>query len=214
LFGYYMEMMNTYLSIFYAIIALALIGGSFLVKSQDTKGLLYIFVIVGFFVGGIIINSWFLSGSAIFAATVGYFRLRQQIAKNRSIEVILISDHDDDYLNHFLNYYRNDITKYFPRFDFKIEEEYLVALLCSKMETVGLIVAEIKDAETLRICIDYMVPKYRNSQLARTFYQCELRCIDFLGYRHLFIEPQSREHNNYLERVGFRLVDGKYQYIL
>ena len=85
-----------------------------------------------------------------------------------------------------------------------------MALLFSKMETVGLIIAEIRDEETLRICIDYMVPKYRNSQLARTFYQCELRYIDFLGYSRIFIEPQSKEHNNYLERIGFKLVDGKY----
>ena len=83
-------------------------------------------------------------------------------------------------------------------------------MLFSKMETIGLVVAEIKNEDTLRICIDYMVPKYRNSQLAKTFYQCELRCIDFLGYKQILIEPQSKEHNKYLERIGFKLVNGKY----
>jgi len=205
-----MEMMNTYLSIFYGFIALVLLAGSFLVKPRVNGLLFHLILIIGFMVGGLIVHSYFLAGSALLASIIGIYRQRQYNEKNRSIEVILIPDHDDEYLHHFLEYYKTDIRKYFPHFDFKIEEEFLVALLCSRMETVGLIIAEIKDADTLRICIDYMVPKYRNSQLARTFYQCELRCIDFLGYRHLYIEPQSREHNHYLERVGFKLVDGKY----
>ena len=156
------------------------------------------------------VKSYLLTVSAFLAALVIIYRFRRHFEKNRSIEVILIPDRDDRFLNYFLDYYKDDIAKYFPRFDFNIEEEFLVALLFSKMETVGLIIAEIKNEDTLRICIDYMVPKYRNSQLARTFYQCELRCIDFLGYRHIYIEPQSKVHNNYLERIGFKLVDGKY----
>ncbi len=205
-----MEMVNTYLTIFYGFIALVLVAGSFLVK-PGAKGWQYaLLAIAGFVVGGLIISCYFLACAAIFAGAVIIFRHRRHREKNRTVEVILMSDHDDQYLQRFLDYYQGDIRKYFPRFDFKIEEEYLVALLCSRMETVGLMIAEIKDAETLRICIDYMTPKYRNSQLAKTFYLCELRCVDFLGYRHLYIEPQSRAHNNYLERVGFKLVDGKY----
>ncbi len=205
-----MEMMDTYLNLFYGFIALVLLSGSFLVRTGVNGWIIYILVMIGFVIGGLVIDSWILSVSALLAVIVSIFRLRSYMEKNRSIEVIFVADHDDQYLQHFLDYYRDDISKYFPRFDFKIEEEFLVALLCSKMETVGLIVAEIKDKDTLRICIDYMVPKYRNSQLARTFYQCELRCIDFLAYRHLYIEPQSKAHNRYLERIGFRMVDGKY----
>ena len=130
--------------------------------------------------------------------------------KNRPIEIIFICDHDDPYLQHFLNHYRADILKYFPRFNFKIEDEFLVALLVSEAETVGLLIAEIKNAETLKICVDFLVPKHSRSQLAKTFYQCELRCINFLGFRNIYIEPQSKVHNNYLERIGFRLVNGKY----
>jgi len=54
------------------------------------------------------------------------------------------------------------------------------------------------------------VPKHRHTQLAKTFYNCELRCLDFLGYPNFYIEPQSRGHNAYLERIGFKLIDGKY----
>lgn len=202
--------MYTYPSLFYDFIACVLLAGSFWAKPRVKGWQFYIIVIIGFIIGGVIIHSYFLAGSALLACLVSIYRLRQHIGKNRTIEVILISDHDDHYLHHFLDYYRKDISKHFPHFDFRIEEEFLVALFFSKKETVGLIIAEIKDEETLRICIDYMVPKHRNSQLAKTFYQCELRCVDFLGYHHLYIEPQSKAHNNYLERIGFRLVDGKY----
>ena len=205
-----MEINTTYLSFVYGIMALVLVIGSFWLK-PDLKGWPnYILVIAGFVIGGLIVKSFLLAGSALAAVLINIYRYRQEIEKNRSIEVILIPDRDDHFLNYFLNYYRKDIARYFPHFDFTIEEEYLVALLYSNMETVGLIIAEIRDEQTLKICIDYMVPKHRNSQLARTFYQCELRCIDFLGFSQFYIEPQSKEHNNYLEKIGFKLIDGKY----
>jgi len=203
-------MTNTYLNFYYGFIAFMLITCSFWVKPGVKGWPYYIMVISIFAIGGLLVKSYLLAVSALVAALVIIFRLRRHTEKNRSIEVILIPDRDDRFLNYFLDFYKDDISRYFPRFDFSIEEEFLVALLFSKMETVGLVIAEIRDEETLRICIDYMVPKYRNSQLARTFYQCELRCIDFLGYKRIYIEPQSKEHNSYLERIGFKLVDGKY----
>jgi hypothetical protein len=157
-----------------------------------------------------IINSYILASTALIVGIMSICRFFQHKARKKSLEVIFILDHDDNYLHHFLKYYSSDIAKYFHGFDFKIEEEFIVDLILSKMKTVGLIVAEIKNADTLRVCIDYMAPKYRRSQLAKAFYHCELRCIHFLGYRYLYNEPQSKAHNDYLERIGFQLVDGKY----
>ncbi len=205
-----MEVNNTYLSLFYGFIALVLLLGNLWFKPSLKGWPNYILVIAGFVIGGLIVKSILLTGAALVAVIINIYRFRQEIEKNRSIEVILIPDRDDHFLNYFLNYYRKDITRYFPGFDFAIEEEFLVALLFSNMETVGLIIAEIRDEQTLKICIDYMVPKHRNSQLAKTFYQCELRCIDFLGFSKIYIEPQSKEHNTYLEKIGFKMVDGKY----
>jgi hypothetical protein len=205
-----MGMINTYSTFVYGFFAIAILILSFRASPGAKRSSYYIVAIAGFLIGGLIVQSYLVSVSAVIALFVTIYRLRQHIEKNRPIEVILITDRDDNFLNYFINYYRKDITKYFPRFNFKIEDEFLVALIFSNMETIGLIIAEIRDEETLRICIDYMVPKHRNSQLARTFYLCELRCIDFLGFRQIYIEPQSKEHNNYLERIGFKLVDGKY----
>lgn len=202
--------MNANLNIFYVLIAVVLLGMSYFVRPGVKGSPFYLVIVAGFIIGGIIFHAYILALSALLAVAVRIFKLHQFNEKNRTIKVILIPDRDDPYLNYFLNFYQKDIEKYFPHFDFRIEDEFLVALLFSNMETIGLIVAEIMDDETLKICIDYMVPKHRNSQLAKTFYQCELRCIDFLGYRQIFIEPQSKEHNKYLERIGFKFIDGKY----
>jgi len=202
--------MNTYLSLFYGFIAIFLLAGIYWIHPREKGWLYYMITLIGFLLAGIIIKSYALIGSSLLSLLLSFFKYRQYLDKNRPIEVILIPDRDDHFLNYFLNYYRKDILKYFPHFDFRIEDEFLVALLFSNMETIGLVIAEIRDQDTLKICIDYMVPKHRNSQLARTFYQCELRCIDFLGFRRFYIEPQSKQHNDYLERIGFKLVDGKY----
>lgn len=205
-----MELKNLYIEIFYGVIAFALLAGSFVINPKTYNRLYYKITFAGFAIGGILVHSYLIAGSALLAALVGIFRFKRQLNRNRRLEVILISDHDDPFVEHFLNYYRTDILKFFPRFDFKIEQEYLVAMVLSEMETVGLVIAEIKNAGTIRICLDYMVPKHRRTQLAKTFYNCELRCLGFLGYQNLYIEPQSKSHNAYLERIGFKLVDGKY----
>jgi len=205
-----MSMNSNYISLFYGFSAIVLLAGSFWIKPKTKGWLFFILCIVGFFFGGLIFRLYFLTLSAFLTGAISIFGFYHIISKNRTLEVIFIQDHDDQYLHYFLNYYRDDIMKFFPGFDFKIEEEFLVALIISKMETVGLIIAEIKNPETLRICIDFIVPKHQGSELAKTFYNCELRCIDFFDYKYLYIEPQSKVHNEYLERIGFKLVDGKY----
>jgi len=198
------------INLFYGLLAVLLLGVSFWVKAKTVGWLFCILATFGFSAAGLFFDSYILLIAGLVAGAIILIRFRSFLAKNRTIELLFISDLDDGYLHHFMEYYRTDISKHFPGFNFNLEDEFLVALMVSKMETVGLIVAEIKNAETLKICIDYMVPKYRNSQLAKTFYQCELRCVDFMGYHCLYMEPQSTIHNQYLERIGFRLVDGKY----
>lgn len=205
-----MAMNNTYISLVYGFIAVVLLAGSLWMKSRSGGWLFYIMVLVGISIAAVITHAYFLAASGFLSVVISIYRFHRNSVKDRPIEVILICDHDDPYLHHFLNYYRADILKYFPGFNFKIEDEFLVALLVSEMETVGLIIAEIKNAETLKICVDFLVPKHSKSQLAKTFYQCELRCVNFLGFRNIYIEPQSTLHNHYLERIGFRLVNGKY----
>jgi hypothetical protein len=205
-----METNSLYIELFYGFIAIFILAGSFWVTPKVKGWLFYVIVIILFSIGGLIVYSYLLAIAGFMALIVIAFRMHQHFWKNKKIKVVLVQDHDDHYLQYFLEYYKTDISKYFPAFDFKIEEEYLVALLLSEMETVGLIIAEIKNAETLRICVDYLIPKHRKSYLAVTLYQCELNCINFLGYRYLYIEPQSKAHNDYLEKIGFRLIDGKY----
>jgi len=190
--------------------AIVLFTTIFWIKPKSNNGLNWMIITFVFVAAGWISHSYLLFGAAALSLIVALCLLRLHYVQNRKLEVIFVSDHDDHYLHHFLDYYHSDIRKYFPAFDFKIEDEYLVALILSEMETVGLIIAEIKNAETLRICVDYLVPKYRRSLLARKFHQCQLHYVDFLGYRYLYTEPQSKAHNQYLERVGFRLIDGKY----
>ena len=205
-----MAMNNTTIDIFYGFIALMLLAGSFWIKPKTKSWLFFSLVTIGFIAGSLIFKFYFLAVSALLALSITVYRSRLHVEKQKPLEVIFVIDHDDQFLQHFLDFYHSDITKYFPKFNFEIEQEFLVALVMSEMETVGLIIAEIKNAETLRICLDYIVPKHRESEVANTFYRCELRCIDFLGYEHIFIEPQSKAHNNYLERIGFKLVNGKY----
>ena len=201
---------NFYIEIFYVVVAFALLAGSLVINPQTYNRLYYKITVTAFAIGGLFVHSYLIAGSALLAVVLGIVRFRMRLKRNKRLQVILIADHDDAFVEHFLDYYRKDILKYFPKFDFKIEQEYLVAIVLSEMETVGLVIAEIKNSETIRICLDYLVPKHRSTQLAKTFYNCELRCLDFLGYPNFYIEPQSRAHNAYLERIGFKLVDGKY----
>jgi len=163
-----------------------------------------------FSVYGVLIHSISVAGVNIFIVGVNLVHLYGIYHKKEAFRVAFVHSEENDYLADFLEYYHDDIKRFFPNFDFNIEEEYLIMFVHRDLNMAGLIVLEIKDADTLHIVIDYVVPRYRDYKVADYIFKRNIDRFRYLGYNLLYSEVQNKAHNNYLEKIGFALEGDKY----
>jgi ribosomal protein S18 acetylase RimI-like enzyme len=156
-----------------------------------------------FSVYGILIHSLSVAAVNIFIVGVNIVHLYGIYRKKEAFRVAFVHSEENDYLTDFLEYYHDDIKRFFPRFNFNIEEEYLIMFVHRDLNMAGLIVLEIKDADTLHIVLDYVVPQYRDYKVADYIFKRNTDRFRYLGYNLLYSEVQNTAHNNYLEKIGF-----------
>ena len=109
-------------------------------------------------------------------------------------------------LEEFLRFYRNDIGHHFPTYDFQIGGEDMVFLVYAQANPVGIMVAHRLDEASLLVKLDYSVPKFRDCSVGQFLYT-ELAQN---GISRLVTPGGTRDHNAYLQKVGFREEAGHY----
>lgn len=107
---------------------------------------------------------------------------------------------EDEYLEYLLDYYRNDIAKYFPEFskDRARDASFVRLVLCDSV-TAG-IFAAVKEEKDLHVLLDYSLPVYRDCSVGTFLYGR----LGELGTERLISGTGTREHMEYLEKMGFR----------
>ncbi|MFZ4413233.1 MAG: hypothetical protein ACOYOV_09150 [Bacteroidales bacterium] len=110
---------------------------------------------------------------------------------------------DNKYLEAFLEFHHKDIIRYFPEFSFKPEMNKLSILILKNMSVAGVILAHEYDEKTLMIGLDYVIPEYRDQKPGKFVYTENLYYFSKLGYEKLCTEPQSKSHDQYMQKMGF-----------
>ncbi|GET20824.1 YgjV family protein [Prolixibacter denitrificans] len=192
------------------LVASVLVAISLMMSSLVKLRWLNLFGSVIFSVYGILIHSVSVAGVNIFIVGVNIVHLWGIYRKKEAFRVAFVHSEENDYLTDFLEYYHDDIQRFFPRFNFDIEEEYLIMFVHRDLNMAGLIVLEIKDADTLHIVLDYVVPRYRDYKVADYIFKRNIDRFRYLGYNMLYSEVQNSAHNNYLEKIGFEKEGDRY----
>lgn len=106
-------------------------------------------------------------------------------------------------LNKFLQFYKDDIAKFFPKFTkYHIEEDKSFFIL-RNLIPVGLFAyKEISESEIL-IELDYSIPDYRDLKNARFVYFAQNNHFSKNGYKILNAESEVPAHKKYLTKIGF-----------
>ena len=106
----------------------------------------------------------------------------------------------DASLSYFLDFYNDDIIKFFP--DFKNElSSQIVYVIFSGSNAAGVIIANETTPKILNIELDYTTPKYRDCSVGKFAY-------NFLreqGFSKLTAQTGIPAHQNYLKKMGFSL---------
>lgn len=117
---------------------------------------------------------------------------------------------DDNGLQEFLRFYRNDIGHHFPTYDFRIEPDDLIILVYADACPVGLFIGKRQENGVLRVLLDYSIPKYRDCSVGKFLYG-ELQVS---GVRELITAGGTQDHEVYLKKVGFQPRENQYIKVL
>lgn len=119
----------------------------------------------------------------------------------------------DHYLRHVLGIHAADIARYYPSFvlpapgDGSGRWAYLVL---RGDETVGVVVVRDAGADVGEVELDYVTPRFRDFTPGEFVYR-RSGAFAGTGLRSLVITEDARDAAAYLERVGFRQVDGRWR---
>jgi hypothetical protein len=127
-----------------------------------------------------------------------------QMARQRDYFSLLPLRPQSVFREKFLEFYRADIARHFPDFDWaKLREPQSVFVLRNLMP-VGLFVYELQPDGIVEIRLDYVVPHYRDLKTANFIFSAKHEGLREKGF-HTFVAHSGVErHQDYLRKIGFR----------
>ncbi len=157
---------------------------------------------VTFTIYGILIGSYptaFLNGVSVI---VDIYFIVKLLGKHTSFNAHLIG-REEAALQEFLNFYRADISHFFPKFDFSVTSSDLVFMVYADAAPVGLLIGTRRADGALEVAVDYSTPRYRDCSVGKFLYGELARS----GVPALRTARGTQEHEAYLKKAGFTLQD-------
>jgi len=106
------------------------------------------------------------------------------------------------YLNAFLEFYREDILEIIPTFTSNTDDDLLCFFILRNMMPAGLFIAKLRGEEA-HIQLDYVIPNYRDFQVARFIFEDNAAFFRQRGIRRFVSDGGSPIHQRYLEKMEF-----------
>ncbi len=131
-----------------------------------------------------------------------YYLVRISLTKDR-FHLMPISWDTSIFLPRFVEFYAQDISKYFPDVDFEDLRQYSTIVITRNVVPVGLFIYERQEHGIIRIHLDYEIPMYRDYESSRYFFR-EFRSLMDKESFHTYISYCSVPiHERYLRRMKF-----------
>lgn len=135
----------------------------------------------------IVIHIYFLRG--LLKADTDYFEVLRVRKESR-------------YLEHFLEFYDEDLHRFHPEFTYTPSDDQVAAFVLRDLVPAGLFIGEMDDHGTLHVKLDYVIPQYRDLKIGQYLYSRsgfmeDLKCDCVMSV------SGSHMHTKYLEKMGF-----------
>ncbi len=154
----------------------------------------------------LIIHSYPTALMNVCLVTINIYNLVKLGRKDQSYDLIDAKS-DDGLLNYILDYYRDDIRKFFPDFTGGprvLDQAYVV---CCNGNPAGVLLGAERENGVVDVKLDYSVPAYRDCSVGKYLYsKLPAKGIHTLAYS----EKESETHAAYLVKMGFARENGVY----
>lgn len=110
---------------------------------------------------------------------------------------------NSEYLKYFLSFYDQKIKRFLPGFSYTPSQQQLIFFILRDLIPAGLFIAEIRDADSLLVKLDFVIPGYRDFKIGKFVYTQKSEFFTEKGFQKIYSEPGSKPHADYLRRMGF-----------
>jgi len=141
-----------------------------------------------------------LTNSVLFAINLA--QLGSLYSRKEHFEFVQIQA-GDEIVGSFLKFYRKDLDKYFPDFQFTDHAGRICFMVLRDMTIANLFVARMAEAGTIEVEINYTVPQFRDYKVGKFIFDED---SDYLRARNVHtIRTRSHlsDHTEFLKRMGF-----------
>lgn len=130
-------------------------------------------------------------------ALINIYNLARIVKNKKEYSVVNLKE-GDPFISYFLNFYKEDIGKFFPAFSDsgKYDTAYLI---CRGTEAAGILLGSLESDGSIDVKIDYTTPVYRDCSVGKYLYNY----LASQNFSKLAAENVSENHKNYLEKMGF-----------
>lgn len=130
--------------------------------------------------------------------------------KTKSNFHIIETNSDDLILNKFIEFYFNDIKKFFIDFEKDLIKDNQNIFIFRNMLPVGLICYKTISSDEIEIIIDYAIEDYRDLGNSLYVMSGENNYLKSKGIKKIYAKTGLKVHNNYLKKIGFVLENNRY----
>ena len=140
-----------------------------------------------------------------FIAIVDIYYLYGMNKKEDYFNLMPVLDKNHPYLNKFLDYYKNDISKYFPEFSKDKIKGANCFFILRNLLPVGLFIYRELSPKKIEVLIDYAIPDYRDTKNGKFVYYTESIFLKKKGFKEIVTITSIAKHQGYLEKLGFKM---------
>ena len=139
-----------------------------------------------------------------FIIIVDIYYLAGMYLKKDAFNLMPVLDPGHPYLNKFLDFYSNDIKKFFPDFALNKIEDANCYFILRNLVPVGIFIYREESQDVADILLDYAIPDYRDLKNAEYLYFAQSKFLKEKGIKILTTESSITKHIKYLQKVGFK----------
>lgn len=154
-----------------------------------------------FTVYGVLIEAYPVAAVNLLIVFINLYYLRGMLRTREYFRMLEVRP-ESEYLHAFLDFYREQIDRFFPAFTPPARESSLVLFVLRDLVPAGLLVGRV-EGDTLRVHLDFVIPQYRDLKVGRYLFHDRADQLMSRGVRSVVTDPGSRAHVDYLETIGF-----------
>ncbi len=156
---------------------------------------------------GLLIGSLPVAMLNSFIIVVDIYYLVDIFSRREVFETMQVRN-DNKYLKRFLEFYHDDIQRFFPGFQHKPELNTHSFFVLRNMAVAGLFLGRRIEGDILYVALDYVTLEYRDFKNGKFIFHRLREEMVADGFKKVVANGHSLKHRKYLEKLGFVHRDG------